>query len=994
MKNLMTRFSLSLAFAATAVLPLAAASYYPVRLDDPTAVYLTSDNFPVHADGIADDSNAMQQAIDKVESTTQQGIVFIPDGRYRISKTIYVWPGVRVIGYGAHRPVIFLGANTPGFQQGIGYMVFFSGARHPSPWMARMNPKGQQPFPGTVPIAKVIDASPGTFYSAMSNVNFEIGEGNPAAVGIRFHIAQHCFLSHMDFHLGSGLAALHDIGNEAEDLHFYGGQYGIITQRPSPGWQFTLLDSSFDGQRVAAIKEHEGGLTLIHDQFKNSPAAILIDPGYIEELWIRDSRFENITGPAITISNEKNPLTEINLQNLLCRQVPVLALFRESGKKVASSLDTYRVESFSHGMTMANLGATPRLETSVKISPISAWPAASPLVIRNLPARDTWVNLHALGAKGDGVTDDTAAIQKVIAEHSTIYVPSGRYLVSDTITLKPDTTLIGLHPSTTQFDLADGSPKFQGPGSPRPLLQTPQGGTNIVVGIGLYTNGINSRAVGALWMAGKDSLMDDVRFLGGHGTNRADGSRINPYNPTHSADPDPRRRWDAQYPSLWVTNGGGGTFADIWTPDTFAQAGMYISNTSTEGHVYELSSEHHVRNEIVLHHVANWEIDALQTEEEWGEGSSTLPLEISDSRNITFANYFSYRVVGSYQPFPYAIKITNSKNILFRNLHVYSDSKVSFDNSVFDSSKDIDVRSRELASLTITGNEISASSNPAQAPATFLASNAKVAKLSDGFFSISGAAVDAKGQLFFVDPHWQRIYRWSPATEQLTIVQDHPLDPVQLAFDRAGNLMVVSYAGKGTVYSFNPEDPDERIQFIAPVAAAPRPGMTAVIPDEDWRNANDFLVAVQAPKPYQYLSPDGSTFIPAGEDFVNGALYYGTKMADLLRGFSLAKAQPGRPFYVTDESHQVTYSASVQPDGTLTNLKLFAAQGGESVATDARGNVYLAAGNVQVYNAAGKQLGEIRVPERPIDLIFGGKDRRTLFILTHHALYSIQTKKI
>ena len=92
-------------------------------------------------------------------------------------------------------------------------------------------------------------------------------------------------------------------------------------------------------------------------------------------------------------------------------------------------------------------------------------------------------------------------------------------------------------------------------------------------------------------------LIDDVRFLGGH------GSGFNPYNNNHTADPDLHKRWDGQYPSLWVTEGGGGTFADIWTPDTFAQAGFYVSDTKTPGHVYELSNEHHVRNEIIFDHV-------------------------------------------------------------------------------------------------------------------------------------------------------------------------------------------------------------------------------------------------------------------------------------------------------------------------------------------------------------------------------------------------------
>jgi hypothetical protein len=64
--------------------PLLAASYYPVRLNDSTAVYLTPDKFPVYGDDVADDSAAIQQGIDQVEATTKQGIVFIQitwDGR-------------------------------------------------------------------------------------------------------------------------------------------------------------------------------------------------------------------------------------------------------------------------------------------------------------------------------------------------------------------------------------------------------------------------------------------------------------------------------------------------------------------------------------------------------------------------------------------------------------------------------------------------------------------------------------------------------------------------------------------------------------------------------------------------------------------------------------------------------------------------------------------------------------------------------------------------
>ena len=40
---------------------------------------------------------------------------------------------------------------------------------------------------------------------------------------------------------------------------------------------------------------------------------------------------------------------------------------------------------------------------------------------------------------------------------------------------------------------------------------------------------------------------------------------------------------------------------------------------------------------------------------------------------------------------------------------------------------------------------------------------------------------------------------------------DDLVDPVNLAFDRAGNLMVISYAGNETVYAFKPGAQDDDI---------------------------------------------------------------------------------------------------------------------------------------------------------------------------------------
>ncbi len=93
-------------------------------------------------------------------------------------------------------------------------------------------------------------------------------------------------------------------------------------------------------------------------------------------------------------------------------------------------------------------------------------PAPLPPAIPRLPPTQDWVNVHSLGVTGDGNTDDTAAIRKAIDHHRVLYFPSGHYIVSDTLLLKPDTVLIGLHPTLTQFDLPDGTPAFQGVGAP------------------------------------------------------------------------------------------------------------------------------------------------------------------------------------------------------------------------------------------------------------------------------------------------------------------------------------------------------------------------------------------------------------------------------------------------------------------------------------------------------------------------------------------------
>lgn len=87
----------------------------------------------------------------------------------------------------------------------------------------------------------------------------------------------------------------------------------------------------------------------------------------------------------------------------------------------------------------------------------------------------------AFGVLGDGVTDDTAAINAAIAAHAgtfgrVLYFPNGTYLVSDTIT--PGTlvskakglTLQGQSQAGTIIRLKDNATGFTTPGTPKPMI--------------------------------------------------------------------------------------------------------------------------------------------------------------------------------------------------------------------------------------------------------------------------------------------------------------------------------------------------------------------------------------------------------------------------------------------------------------------------------------------------------------------------------------------
>jgi hypothetical protein len=964
---------------AVAASSLVAQSVYTQRPEDDNAVYLQRGSFGATADGEADDTAAVQAAIDHVQETTGEGIVFVAEGHYRISRTIHLWSGIRLIGYGTHRPVLVLGANTPGYQQGH---EFLGTGRYMLQFASRRPAAG----------ADVVDANEFTFYSGINNLDFEIGDGNPAAIAIRFHVAQHSFLSNMNFKVGQGRAALEDVGNNASNLHIEGGDYGIISVRTSPAWQFLLMDSSLEGQRKAAIHTQEVGMTLVRDRIAHTPVAIQITEGMAEQLYGRDLVLEDIGQSAVILGDARKAHHQVTLEHILCDNVPQMVQGREDVPGLISfraPAKRYVEERMTIGLEIGPDGR----ERGVAMRHKETIPATQVPIATDIPAlppmRD-WVNVRTLGAKGDGGTDDTAALQTAIDQHRVLYLPSGTYRVTGTLHLRQDSVLIGFNPVTTLITIWDSEPAFQGEGAPVPVMQSATGGAAIITGIGIATGDINPRASGLVWRAGPRSFVEDVNFMRGHGRIN---SALSPKMPRPVGPPANNERYvDTQYPSLWVNSNGGGLFRDIWTASTMAKAGLRVENTSTPGIIYQMSCEHHMRNETQFYHASNWTVYALQTEEEKPAGAESFSVELIDAHHITFANLFMYRVSRNIMPRLNAVEATNSSGIRFENVHNFSQTRLAFDNSIFNKTSGVRVRTHDFTVFALAPDVKPGA--PLPLPAGVFVQQARLEQLASGFSNAEGLTTDDAGNLFFTDAALHKIYRWNAEAKEAELITDKIESPMAVGFVAPDSLLALDY-GRSV---FNVGTKTGKAEKIEPTDN-PQSETSLLLP-LGFHNSMETLKRQMEHRGIVYAPRSNMAIVANVTDEPRGYFYApGTKTAIMAGGNwqPMLQASQWRIFHIGDdhlaisEDDDAVYRVKLNSLRSITATELLP-RGGSSVVTDTAGNIYVAEGQLYIYNSAGKQIGVVEVPERPGSLAFGGKDGHTLFIGARGSLFSIRTE--
>jgi gluconolactonase len=252
----------------------------------------------------------------------------------------------------------------------------------------------------------------------------------------------------------------------------------------------------------------------------------------------------------------------------------------------------------------------------------------------------------------------------------------------------------------------------------------------------------------------------------------------------------------------------------------------------------------------------------------------------------------------------------------------------------------------------------------------------QVRELSGGFQFTEGPAVDKDGNIYFTDIPGNKIHKWSVDGKLSTFIENSE-GANGLYFDKEGNLAACLSVGK--IASFDP-------QGKKTILAAEYNGKPFNSPNDLWVDPNGGVYFTdprygsrdnlpQDGEHVYYLSADRKNLVRV--------------IADMTRPNGVLGTPDGKILYVADQGAGKTYSYKINPDGTLSDKKLFAEVGSDGLTLDSFGNVYLTGDAVFIYNPSGKLIGTIKVPQTPSNMCFS-KDKKTLFITARKSLYSVR----
>ncbi|KAH9872286.1 hypothetical protein IAQ61_005121 [Plenodomus lingam] len=387
-------------------------------------------------DGVTDDTDIINQIIAAGNrcgegcdsSTTTPALIYFPAGTYVISKPIIQYYYTQFVGDPLNMPIL---KASPNFE-GMGvidadpYIPGGNGAN----WYTNQN----------------------NFYRQVRNFVIDISAAKVAA-GIHWQVSQATSLQNIVFEMAKGEAGAEQkgifqdngSGGFMTDLVFNGGAIGAFLGSQ----QFTIRNMTFNDCGTAIFQNWNWVFTYksitinrckVGLDMANNPAnqtvgsVLLLDSKLVDTpIGVNSSFTENsipTTGGTLILDNVDFTGSQVAVQGSTGNVI--LA----GGKKIGTWAQGHAMAAGAQqGRVQGDVNGAPTKPASLLGE--NGWFERSKPQYENVPVSQ-FVSLKSKGAKGDGATDDTAAIQAAIdglTDGQILHVDHGAYLITKTIVI-------------------------------------------------------------------------------------------------------------------------------------------------------------------------------------------------------------------------------------------------------------------------------------------------------------------------------------------------------------------------------------------------------------------------------------------------------------------------------------------------------------------------------------------------------------------------------
>ncbi|KAL4069050.1 glycoside hydrolase family 55 protein, partial [Scleroderma citrinum] len=443
-------------------------------------VFRNVKDFGAKGDGVTDDTVAINTAMSSggrcgggtcESSTVTPAIVYFPEGTYLVSSAINMYYYTQMIGNPKNPPTLLASSSFSGFAviDADPYIPNGYGAQ----WYTNQN----------------------NFLRSVRNLIIDLRQipASSKAIGLHWQVAQATSLINVLVEMTTapgndhqGLFMENGSGGFMEDVVFNGGKYGMQVGNQ----QFTIRNLTVNNANIAVFGIWNWGFTFQGVTISDCQVGFDLTTGgttpstqTVGSEAIIDAVVTNTPIFIRTSTASHGKLGgSLVLNNIKLNNVPIAV--GVSGGATVLAGGTTTIASWGQGNVFSGTSGTATFTQGNIIAankPSSLLDSSGRVFGKSHPqyinySVDQFISMKSQGAKGDGRTDDTAAIQNVLNQYAgrkIIFFDAGTYYVTNTISIPAGAQIVGEAWSV----ILGGGSVFQDQNNPKVVVQAGAAGS-------------------------------------------------------------------------------------------------------------------------------------------------------------------------------------------------------------------------------------------------------------------------------------------------------------------------------------------------------------------------------------------------------------------------------------------------------------------------------------------------------------------------------------